>query len=92
MNWARLKLMRCPLCYGNLLEKKNIYYCEFNDTQATDSKCKFLIGKNKFNEIVSSLYSKMPRSKERVMEEQDNFNRLQNLDDHCNDDEESGDD
>ena len=58
-----------------LEEKSNRYQC----MDKTD--CRFIINKNKFDSIVGMMFSKTRRSQEPVLEEQDNFNRLQHLED-----------
>lgn len=58
MKWNRLKDMKCPKCSSskllNLLEKEDgmPYY------KCMSTKCEFIVGKTRFEEIINSLYLK----------------------------------
>ena len=81
MKWANLKSMECPKCGDNLIEMPNGYQCqqkqELRDGCATALGCQFFITKQKFDEVVSSLYKPRQQSTE-FMSEDERLSELNN--------------
>jgi len=64
--WSRLKSMKCPRCNNLVKEALPGYGC---------TKCDFVIGMKKFNEIITTMY--LPRT--RPEEPDDRLSELNNL-------------
>lgn len=70
MNWKALAKYKCPMC-GSFL----YLYTPTNKHKCTDKECVFVIGKEKFDEIVGNMFE----NRTVRMQDFDNSEELNNL-------------
>ena len=73
MKWNNLKDMKCPKCSADIAPSSMGFRCSYG--KHTSAQCQFYISKQKFDEVVSSLYK--PRARYETPE--DNLSALNNF-------------